>query len=66
MASPYYSEFDETSATKGQKAAPLRTPTAPTKGGTPEPDWMPKLAGARRTIFKALGRKVKTRTHEDF
>lgn len=66
MTSPYHTEFDEGSATKGEKAPPLRKDTAPVKSGTPEPNWMPKLEGPRRTIFKALGRKVKTRMHEDY
>ena len=69
MGSPYdETTYPERSArTKGGPKPSLGT-KAPATGGltNSEPAWMPKLAGTRRKVFSTLGRKVKTRMHEDF
>ena len=66
MPNPYHGE-EQRGLDKGPVRPSLGTPrpAAPTTLPT-EPKWMPDAKGPRRKVFKALGRQVKIRMHQDF
>ena len=59
-----HKEFEETDAMKTQARPTLRTPR-PTLGS--QEGWTPPgKPGGKRTVHKALGRRVRTHAREDY
>jgi len=67
MASGFFTEFEERSATKaGQKAPALGKQTGPHRAGAQTFRGWPKVPGKSRRVHPKLGKRIKTHAVEEF